>query len=227
MTSSFSLRVRYLSDQELDAASLELLRKFAKTSGRPVSPPIPVEEIIDKHLKVRLEFCDLRSKLGADVLGATWFDEAIIRVDSSLEQLEGRLCFTMAHETGHWVLHRPQYEADKVTGQLFKRDAAEGPPAVVCRSSDAKVRAEWQADQFAARLLMPESFVRSAFRKVAGAEPVYTEPDGQTRLGSLRELAAGVIATGRFSNVSKEAMRIRLVGLRLVSPLAQASRRLI
>ena len=42
------------------------------------------------------------------MLGATYVKEGIICVDQSLaeNQDEGRLCFTFAHETGHWVLHR-------------------------------------------------------------------------------------------------------------------------
>ncbi len=227
MTTPFAQKVRFLSPEELDSASMELLRKFAKSSGKPISPPIPIDEIIEKHLRVRLEFTDLKEKLGEDVLGATWFDEGIIRVQQELEDQEGRLCFTMAHEAGHWVLHRPQYEADKVTGQLFKRDSTEGPPAIVCRSSQRKQPAEWQADQFAARVLMPEKFVRSAFARVAGGEPVHVGPDGLTRFGSMRDLAAAVIAAGRFSNVSKDAMRIRLETLQLVARADQVSRRLL
>lgn len=227
MNAPFSQKVRFLTAEELDSASLELLRKSAKSLGKPLSPPVPIEDIIEKHLRVRLEFTALRERLGEDVLGATWFDEAIIRVDNQLEDQEGRLCFTLAHEAGHWVLHRPQYEADKVTGHLFKHDVAEGPPAIVCRSSQRKLPAEWQADQFAARVLMPEKFVRSTFTQIAGGEPVVADSTGLTRFGSMRELASVVISAGGFSNVSKDAMRIRLEALKLVAAADLAPRRLL
>lgn len=225
---TFVPKVRYLTEQELDSAARELLSKYSKWSGQQLAPPIPVDAIIEKFLKLRLEVRDLRVMLGEDVLGATWFDEKLIRVHEGLEEQEGRLCFTMAHEVGHWVLHRPQYEADKVSRPLFKKDEEEAPPAIVCRSSQRRAPAEWQADQFAARVLMPDRFVRAAFRTVAGEDPVVLGADSElTRLGSIREVAALVIAKGHFSNVSKEAMGIRLRTLKLILATGEVSARLL
>jgi hypothetical protein len=78
---------------------------------------------------------DLRKKLGkSDVLGATWLDDALVVIDSSLEGNEGRYCFTLGHELGHWQLHRPLREMDKVTFPLFSREPGEkAGPAIVCR----------------------------------------------------------------------------------------------
>lgn len=227
MNTPFAQKVQFLKPEELDGASTELLGRAAKSLGKTLSPPIPIEDIIEKHLRLRLEFGDLTGTLGPDVLGATWFDEGLIRVDNKLEEQEGRLCFTLAHEVGHWVLHRPQYEADKVTGHLFRREVAEGPPAIVCRSSQRKLPAEWQADQFSARVLMPERFVRSAFTQIAGGEPILVSSTGITRLGSMHDLAAAVIGAGSFLNVSKDAMRIRIETLNLVARADHVSRRLL
>lgn len=226
---AFVQMVKFLTDDEIDSAASELLRRYSKWCSLPVAAPIPMDAIIEKFLKITFEVCDLQAMLGPGVLGATWFDQKIIRVDESLEQQEGRLSFTMAHEVGHWVLHRPQYEADQVTVPLFKNEQDEPLPAIVCRSSQKKTRPEWQADQFAARLLMPPRLVRAAFTALAGGEPVLLDDAaGQTtRFGSLGELAALVMSKGNFSNVSNEAMRIRLKDLKLVQHANEVSRRLV
>lgn len=213
------MKVPYLADAKIDSAVNELLGKFSRISGTAVKPPIPVDDIVEKYLKVTLEVLDLKSKLGTDVLGAAYFDENVIRVDEMLLDQEGRLSFTLGHEVGHWQLHRPIYEMDKVSGSLFGPKTA--LPAFVCRSS-AKPPAEVQADKFAARLLMPERFVRDAFRAVHGDGPVLIRGLRDRRsdasvVAPWSDVARAVMARGSFTNVSVEAMRYRLDGLGLVS----------
>lgn len=218
------MKVPYLADAKIDSAVHELLGKFSKAAGMPLKAPIPVDDIIEKHLGVTLEITDLRSKLGADVLGAAYFDENVIRVDETLLEQEGRLSFTMGHEVGHWQLHRPLYEMDKISGSLFGPKSA--MPAFVCRSS-AKPPAEVQADMFAARLLMPERLVREAFRAVHGDGPLLIAGLRDRRsdvsvVAQWSEMAKAVMAKGAFTNVSVEAMRYRLDGLGLVRDVDSA-----
>ena len=209
---TFSPKVMFLRPRQIEAAANELLHKFGAWREAAVEPPIPIDEIIELYLELDFALADLSKLLGVpDVLGATWFDEKQIRVDERLEQKEGRLCFTMAHEVGHWVLHRPQYEAEKVTLPLFAKEEEARPPAIVCRSSQRKASAEWQADQFAANLLMPARLVRRGFQEAIGKEV-----DVITGDSALRRVASSVIDAGGFSNVSNEAMRIRLKTLNLV-----------
>lgn len=214
-----AMNVPFLSDQAIESAAHELLMKFSKHVGVQVQPPIPVDDIIEKYLRVGLEITDLKTKLGTDdVLGAAYFDEKIIRVDQRLEEQEGRLCFTMAHEVGHWQLHRPLYEMDKVSSSLF--GTKEPRPAFLCRSSQ-KPRPEMQADKFAALLLMPSRFVREAFAAVNGSEPfliagLRAQPKDLSVVRPWGEISKSVIKQGKFSNVSVEAMRYRLQDLNLV-----------
>jgi Zn-dependent peptidase ImmA (M78 family) len=116
---------------------------------------------------------------------------------------------------------------EKVTVPLFKRDDVAPLPAVVCRASQKKDPAEWQADQFAARLMMPASSVRDAVRELTGRHSFAIEDlDGRaTGPGvseKLRSLATAVIDQGHFSNVSNEAMRVRLMELQVVGRPAAA-----
>lgn len=213
------LKVRFLTPTQIEGAVIETLGKFGKWRKKPVAPPIPIDEMVELYLKLDFAVVDLAALLGTkDVLGATWFEEQKVRIDQSLEGKEGRISFTIAHEVGHWILHRPQYEADKVTVPLFGA-ASPALPAVVCRSGEKKAPAEWQADQFAARVLMPGPFVQAAFRKVEVGETFFYPKvaGGEAESAELRDFTQKVRRAGDFSNVSIEALRIRLSELGLVA----------
>jgi len=228
------LKVPFLKASELDHAATELLRRYSVWKGTPARPPIDVDEIVEGLLELEFEVVDLRAVLGMpDVLGATWLEDGRICVDVSLEGQEGRFAFTVAHEVGHWVLHRPIIEMDKVTLPLFAAKVDEQPkPAIVCRSGAYKQPAEWQADQFAARLLMPTSDVRITMRGMHGDDQVGlagldTGRGAKQLVPELRMLADEVIVAGKFTNVSNEAMCYRLLDLGLVVDAKQVQRRLL
>jgi len=221
-----ALKVPYLSDAQIESATQELLRRYTKWKGAPPRPPIPVDAIVEGVLELTLEVTDLRARLGKDdVLGATWLNDALVVIDQSLEGNEGRFSFTLGHEVGHWQLHRPLIEMDKVTIPLYSReDGAAKTPAIVCRDSQRDA-AEIQADKFASCLLMPASDVRAAVKLVTG-EPLAIEnfnarKKAGERIVELRDFAGEVIAKGGFTNVSNQAMQIRLETLKLVVDAAQ------
>ena len=125
------------------------MRRRAASS---IEPPIPIEDIVEKHLKLGIEFDDMhrllrraafRPRFDPDILGAIFFDERRIVIDESLDpeenpSKEGRYRFTLAHEGGgHWRLHRHLFAKDPAQTSLFDEPA---PPSFVCRSSQAKER---------------------------------------------------------------------------------------
>jgi Zn-dependent peptidase ImmA (M78 family) len=221
------MKVPFLKPGDIDHAVSDLLRRYAAWKKVAVKPPIDVDEIVEGYLELTLEIVDLKERLGMpDALGATWLDEGCVRIDQSLEGKEGRLAFTIAHEIGHWQLHRPIYEMEKVTLPLFPTQPGGKPAAaIVCRTGDSKAPAEWQADQFAARLLMPAFAVRTTAMQVCdGKTPAWDGLADSRKAGfldqRLRTLADGVIAEGGFLNVSNEAMCYRLLDLKLVEDAA-------
>jgi hypothetical protein len=112
--------VPYLADEAIERDAVALLAEYAHARSVVIAPPIPVEDIVEKHLKLRFEFDDTHklfdvprgSEQNADILGAIFFDERRIVIDESLDPeerrgIEGRYRFTLAHEGGgHWRLHR-------------------------------------------------------------------------------------------------------------------------
>jgi Zn-dependent peptidase ImmA (M78 family) len=214
------MKVPWLSQSKIENVAADLIDRYQMIVGHKIHPPVPVELLIERALDITLGFEDLREQLGIDdVLGATYVDKRKISIDTSLlpERLEGRLCFTLAHEAGHWVLHRNLVDHDYRTESESRN--------IFCRKRDARKPIEWQADYFASCLLMPEKEVNRAFEMVYGEKPlmiynVKSEFCGPISFDPSVEtwpmIADKLIDTGGFSNVSKQAMIIRLQKLGLV-----------
>jgi Zn-dependent peptidase ImmA (M78 family) len=215
------MKVPWISKEKIALKAMDLMEAFQTVAGYRVKPPIPVEDIIERSLGLRLLYDDLEKVLGSnDVLGATYVESGVICINERLfeHSSEGRLVFTCAHEVGHWVLHRRYVD---VEGRRNSKGEA-----IVCRLRDAKEPIEWQADYFAACLLMPEKEIREAFQKVCGPEPVVINNVRSSVEGEYRSaepfveqwpfIAAAMCESGGFSNVSKQAMVIRLQDLGLL-----------
>ena len=163
-----AIQVRYLSEDEIEKEAELLLAEYVETTGAPIKLPVPINEITAYHLALRLDFADLHETLGIpmlrdqpDVLGAIWVDTETILIDRSLDPkknlaMGGRYRFSVAHEIGHWRLHRSYVAKDASQASLFDRSRE---PTVICRSSQAKEPIEWQADFFSSCLLMPRGQV--------------------------------------------------------------------
>ena len=181
--------VSFLSQEAIESIALYFLTSYFAAKNNPFFPPIPVDVILEKHLKSSLGFGDLHKMLDVprkgiepDVLGALWVDSGEVLIDEYLDPdidptKEGRFRFTVAHEIGHWELHR---------AQLLRWSHQDGPskrsPTVVCRASQAKERIEWQADQFSSCLLMPRHLVLGAWKaRFGNLEPLYQRPSVLTR----------------------------------------------
>mgnify|MGYP000106110723 CR=1 FL=1 len=199
----------------------ELVTGYEALIRAPVAPPIPVEDMIERYLGLNLIYEDLSAKPGMDdVLGATYIERKRICINEKLleDSNEGRLVFTCAHEAGHWVLHRHLARASARMNRVAE--------AIVCRARNARQPMEWQADYFAACLLMPASEMKQAFSEIC--------PSGKLVVDNVRSSLGGtgvcvdpcvenwhfiadmVRERGGFTNVSKEAMIIRLQELGLV-----------
>lgn len=168
------LKVAYVSDEAIEKDAQALLADYARERGTPLEAPIPIDDIIEKHLKIGIEFDDThqlfnvpRSGIGfdPDILGAIFFDQKRIVIDESLDPdanpaKEGRYRYTAAHEVGHWRLHRGLFGKDPAQTSLLEPNAV---PSVVCRTSQTKERIEFQADLYASCLLMPRKLVFAAW----------------------------------------------------------------
>jgi len=235
-----NMDVPYLSRGMLEVRAGLLLQAYGQEKRRTVKPPIPVDSIMENFLKLKFSFMDMRRIFGVDdVAGALWMETGEVGVDHRLDpdahpRMEGRYNFTIAHETGHWWLHR-RYTLGKPDPMLPFAPAGLAAPTYICRSS-TRNRAEIQANMFAASLLMPRAMVVAIWRDLYGDRPMDIEGlrrYGQAALssdpwGCIRRfptneeeyhasLVEAVIRplASRF-HVSHQAMRIRLSELGLL-----------
>jgi Zn-dependent peptidase ImmA (M78 family) len=198
--------------------------------------------MVELQLKLALVYLDMKALFPfADVHGAIWFSEKKIGIEQSLDPhnnptRRNRYHFTLAHEAGHWCLHRKQFLQTPGQKRLFEDGSAQ--PDVVCRSSESKRRVEWQADFFAACLLMPRTLIRVAwaqFRQGSDVPMTISELRQRNAMGDSSRKNEGSDKSGRDQEavdvalkedfcrdlaqqfqVSAEAMRIRLEHLGLL-----------
>ncbi len=237
--------VPFLHEKQIEAEADVLLAEYGERFGAVTAPPVPVDEIAELLLELSLEYKDMKSLFPmADVHGAIWFAQRKIGIDKELDpdanpSRRGRYHFTLAHEVGHWRLHRQHYLKNLAERLLF--DDGTPKPDVVCRSSERKKPVEWQADAFAANLLMPRKLVLAQWTVFRAGD------DRPVEIGELHTAQSGspLFYRGHLAltederdnavkeefcrplaetfQVSAEAMKIRLEGLGLIVRKRQAT----
>lgn len=231
--------LRFMQQQEFEDEAALLLAEYGREHGVVTGPPIPVDDIIEAHLKIAIEVRDLRAEYPeGDVLGAIYFNDKLILVDQSLvpedfPSMRGRYRFTVAHELGHWRLHRHLYLRRAGERSLLPDTAPRPDHVLRSHQSDPK---EFQANRFAACLLMPREIVKREWHTWRGSmDPIYLD---DLRARQQQILTAEVLRRGGFKSgddaldnmllehaarplaetfeVSPDAMRIRLEEMKLL-----------
>jgi Zn-dependent peptidase ImmA (M78 family) len=164
-------------------AETEAQRLVAKLGLQ--APPVDVESIA-KALSVRVEGADL----DPDVSGVLVRAKGLAIIGVNADNAPNRRRFTIAHELGHFVLHRGGTYIDKGIFARF-RDSESG---------SGTSREEREANAFAAALLMPADWVQTEF----SSRPFDLADDC-----ALQELSS-------LFGVSSQAMLYRLNNLRLL-----------
>lgn len=175
--------IPYLDRADIEKKAADLLRRLNISE-----PPISAAEIAyGLHIPILpRDFDD--GAIAGKLVKRGFFFEIHVRADDP----DVRTNFTIAHEIGHRSLHPfREWSDDEVT--MYRRDY---------RSEDTGVnRAEWQANAFAAALLMPEAHVREKWELLKS--PTYLLP---------------------LFKVSKPAMLRRLEELGLIAPTIEGFR---
>jgi len=232
-------KLRFMKDQEFEDEAALLLAEYGNQHGQVTEPPIPIDDIVELYLGLHLTLDDMRALFGVDdVHGALWVNDRRIGIDQRLEPTDnpamlGRYHFTLAHEAGHWRLHRHLFQ--RKANQLTLLPDNVERPEYICRSSDTEP-IEYQANRFASCLLMPREMVKRAWHEWRGSmDPIYLD-DLKARRQQI--LTAEVLRRGGFKSgddaednmllehaarplaekfeVSPDAMRIRIEGTKLL-----------
>jgi hypothetical protein len=213
--------IKFLPEQRIERAALDLLCRYANQFGFSVTPPIPVEEIVESHLGLDLRLEDLQ---GRKALGGLRVRKRQVVVEQSLDptiypEREGRYRFTVGHEAGHWELHRHLVAPAEQSSLAME----EAEPSIICRAGPSTDRKEWQANQFAAYLLMPRDMIIQAWQARRGEPDPYVAADEIADLSARWCLGEDETPTveiardlAREFNVSGRSMQIRLVRMGLI-----------
>lgn len=157
--------VPYLADEVIERDAASLIAEYEHARSVTIEPPISIEDIVEKHLKLRIEFDDMHARHNIprpmngqpDILGAIYGDGSIF-IDESLDpeenpDIEGRYRFTLAHELGHFRYHQNLLAEESL---VVGSESEAGRLNLRGDVKDQNIqRAEWQANRFASCLLVP------------------------------------------------------------------------
>jgi len=144
-----ALRLRgvpYIEPAALEAEA----QRFLECYHPDMTCPVPIETIAEFALGLEVRpMPELYRTFGVD--GYLSFDAQAIYVDQhQMESQETRYRFTLAHEIGHWLLHRDFYEDKGITD-------LESYLRVYASLDEADLKKwEFQARNLAGRILLPK-----------------------------------------------------------------------
>lgn len=114
---------------------------------------LPICEYLSENKNINFIFNEYlgQNSSAKDILGKFDLDSNSIFISNSLEHHSPRWRFTLAHELGHFLLHRKLFTKNPEVNLM---DSSESIDLENVGKSDA-MRLEWQANSFASSLLMP------------------------------------------------------------------------
>jgi IrrE N-terminal-like domain len=229
------MNIPFIKEAEIEAQANALLNRTSLS----VNTSIPIEEILECHMKLVLEPFDdalFPEQAHDQVLGYTDLRSNIVGVHESIiprsddDPNIGRYNFTLAHEIGHHILHKDYILQHDLQLNCFE----ERQNAVMHKSSQKKSSHEWQADCFASYLLMPKFLIIEHLLSFQGhCEAVTYDEIAEGFADHVRTLySKEVLAKMHFKQmaralrVSQEALYIRLKKMRFIAEHKQYAMRL-
>lgn len=96
------MTLKFIHPQDIEKKAIEFLSQYHRNG----TIPIPIEDIIEIELKIKIiPSPGLLSRFGIDAFSTRDFEEIYID-ERQFFEIENRARFTLAHEIGHYVLHR-------------------------------------------------------------------------------------------------------------------------
>ena len=157
--------VEYLSRDQISRRAMDMVQAVFKSAPSSLRPQ-PVERLIGIFQeKGWLKFShdeDLGELPGSrKILGEFSVEPFRIKIDRSLSAGSPRFMFTLAHEIGHFCLHRRMIGVGKfISREQLPRDAEDHLRYREMAALSDLGWAEWQANEFAMALILPQLSLR-------------------------------------------------------------------
>jgi hypothetical protein len=151
------ISVPYINSGDIEKAAYALRKKFLKDEI-----PVDIEGIIEIGLKINIvPALNFLKEVGIDTLITSDWKNIYVDHDEYLDdRRSNRLRFSLAHEIGHFVLHKDIYSGFKIkTREDFERFSREIP-------NNQYGYLETQANKFARYLLIPKTFLEIEKKRI-------------------------------------------------------------
>jgi hypothetical protein len=196
VTNPKSFRAPWITPEEIASVIKAIQKEF------PICAQIPVNVLgfAEHDLKLEFHFKPI-SHLGQDAFLLRDFSGIVFDEGSFCDPASSkRLNFSVAHELGHFYMHRDVYGNCKFSSIDQWLDFVEkvSPPEYQ--------KIEWQADEFAGQLLMPAPILAKALDETISD----AEKEGYFPLGQDAVFEFCCRAMNRDFGVSQQAMQTRL-----------------
>ena len=103
------MTTRYLPDVHIESQATRLLNRYEREFKAVAEPPVPVEDIADGLLDLRILWDALPESAGTSTLGGLNPPERMIKFNESRQQVfqetPGLYNTVLGHEVGHWEMH--------------------------------------------------------------------------------------------------------------------------
>jgi hypothetical protein len=160
-TASFSFKP--MSGKQIEQLATLILTKYQPESLK-AGTPFDIHRFVDTKLEDLTGVTPIYSiELPPEIYGLTDSAENRLEIQESLAEDPFQEKFfrsTLAHETGHCLLHVPQLRTLKRV-QIFKQGKEDGVQLYRKGNIPLYCNPEWQAWRFAGALLMPEGPLRA------------------------------------------------------------------
>ena len=220
---------RHLNREAIDNKVEEVIRYFDSSAFTRIRSPLydVVKGLKERHSIPFLFDQDLGySKNGKKILGRFDFKPRRIKIDRILPYDSPRFRWTLGHELGHFVLHR----------NIDPQQITIGKPEIVdtriqLRFARTAQRSEldwveWQANQFASAILLPQNLVHQAIVKTQSEfgipKPGRIYLDDQP--WNIRDYIRVLREASAKLGVSRTVLRIRLFNLGILVDGRRGSR---
>lgn len=209
-----------LSKGEIESTSIKVLHHFNPNYFERITPT-PLFRIIDNLVSAKYLEYDDSSRLGfahdnSQILGCYLPLKKKIMVNSNLKQDSPKMKFVVAHELGHFVLHRNLVLDDTNSTSLID---SEGEILFAKKKLvTPNDFMEWQANYFASVILLPKDTLIAKLAMVREElglrwrERIFLDD----QRCNIQDYFATLSQLQEFFGVSKTVIEIRLTELKLV-----------
>lgn len=148
------MATEFVPYQRIERFAADTLRTFQRMTGNPIQLPIDIDIIGELLYGIVWEYALLDDP---KILAALYAGSRTVKINElhapTFKEKSGFERFTKAHEIGHWIMH-----VDQAVLGIDCLPGLEREERVLCRDG-TKNSIEYQADYFAASLLMPADLV--------------------------------------------------------------------